>query len=194
MSATQEVPISLVRARTLAILVALLPAGTAAGGKKPDPAPPLPREHVHPSGAFTFRTPEAWRVEASTTNPDAIEVGGDGLLVRFLYYKGDRGYDSLHVVCMLERLAGEMEQEPQVKYEYDFVGGVAGDRRALDSAFVVTYLQPIAGYTEWRQRNVTLVGPGQSLCAISYAPAPLWKKSSSIRALLDAVLGSVVFR
>ena len=182
------------RAWTLAILVALLPAAASAGGKKPEPAPPLPREHLHSSGAFTFRTPEDWRVEPSPTNPDAIEAGGGGLLVRFLFYKEDRGYDSLHVVCMLERLAGEMDQEPRVNYEYDFVSGVAGDRRGLDSAFVVTYLKPIAGYTEWRQRNVTIVGPGQSLCAISYAPLPLWKKSPAVRALLDAVLGSVVFR
>jgi hypothetical protein len=184
----------LVRPWTLAILVALLPAGALAGGKKRESAPLLPREHVHPSGAFTFRTPQDWRVEPSPTNPDAVETGGGGLLVRFIFYRDERGYDSLHVLCMLERLAGEMEQEPRVQYEYDFVSGVFGDRRGLDSAFVVTYLKPIAGYTEWRQRNVTLVGAGQSLCAISYAPVPLWKKSPGARALLDAVLGSVVFQ
>jgi hypothetical protein len=41
---------------------------------------------------------------------------------------------------------------------------------------------------------VTIVGNGSSLCAITYAPLPLWKKSAPTRALLDAVLGSVTFR
>jgi hypothetical protein len=187
-------PIPLVRRWSLALLVALLPAVAAAGGKKPEPAPVLPREHLHHSGAFTFRTPEDWTVATSPTNPDAVETGGGGLLVRFIFRPEEQGYDSLHVVCMLERLAGEMEQDPRVKYEYDFVSGVFGDRRGLDSAFVVTYEKPIGGYTEWRQRNVTLVGAGQSLCAISYAPVAVWRKSPAARALLDAVLGSVVFK
>ena len=41
---------------------------------------------------------------------------------------------------------------------------------------------------------MTIVGDGVSLCAITFAPAPLWKKSSATRTLLDAVLGSVTFR
>jgi len=183
-----------VRRWNLALFVALLPALASAGGKKAEPAPPLTKEHLHPSGAFTFKTPDDWTVATSPNNPDAIETGGGGLLVRFLFRPEEQGYDSLHVICMLERLAPEMEQAPQVKYEYDFVGGAFGERRGLDSAFVVTYLKPIAGYTEWRQRNVTLVGAGQSLCAITYAPLPLWRKSASVRALLDGVLGSVVFK
>jgi len=183
-----------VRRWNVALFVALLPAFASAGGKKPEAAPPLTREHLHPSGAFTFKTPEDWKVGTSPTNPDAIEVGGGGVLVRFLFRPEEQGYDSLHVLCMLERLAGEMEQDPRVKYEYDFVSGVFGDRRGLDSAFVVTYEKPIGGYTEWRQRNVTVVGAGQSLCAISYAPLAVWKKSRVTRALLDGVLGSVVFK
>ena len=59
-------------------------------------------------------------------------------------------------------------------------------RRPYDSA--------VHGHKEWRQRNVTVVGGGHSLCAISYAPAPLWKKSKETRALLDAVLASVTLR
>lgn len=184
----------MVRRWNVALLVGLLPVLASAGGKKPEAPPPLPQEHLHPSGAFTFRTPEDWKVAASPTNPDAIELGGGGVLIRFIFRPEEQGYDSLHVVCMLERLASEMEQAPQVKYEYDFVGGVSGERRGLDSAFVVTYLKPIGGYTEWRQRNVTLVGAGQSLCAISYAPLAVWRKSPAVRALLDAVLGSVVFK
>jgi hypothetical protein len=179
---------------SVALLVALLPAFASAGGKKPEAPPPLPQEHLHPSGAFTFRTPEDWKVAPSPTNPGAIEAGGGGLLVRFLFRPEEQGFDSLHVVCMLERLASEMEQAPQVQYEYDFVGGALGDRRGLDSAFIVTYEKPISGYTQWRQRNVTIVGAGQSLCAISYAPLPVWRKSAATRALLDAVLGSVVFK
>ena len=44
---------------------------------------------------------------------------------------------------------------PQVDYEYDFVGGAVGERRALDSAFVVHYDEPVEGQRDWRQRNVT---------------------------------------
>jgi hypothetical protein len=123
-----------------------------------------------------------------------VETGGGGVLVRFIYRDGENGYDSLHVDCMLERLAPEMEQEPRIRYEYDFVSGVVGERRILDSAFEVKYLKPIGGYADWRQRNVTIVGAGQSICAISYAPVPMWKKSKAVRALLDAVLASLVFK
>jgi hypothetical protein len=41
---------------------------------------------------------------------------------------------------------------------------------------------------------VTIVGNGSSLCAITYAPLTVWKKSAPTRALLDAVLASVTFR
>ena len=95
---------------------------------------------------------------------------------------------------MLERLAGPMETFPQVKYEYDFQGGSVGDVSVLDSAFLVSYDVPVLGEREWRQRNVTMVGKGHSLCAISYAPAKLWKKSKASRELLDGVLASVRFR
>lgn len=175
---------------TLAVLMA--PARATAG--KEAPPPPLTHEYVHPSGAFSYKTPEGWQVHASPTDPDAIEAGGDGLLVRFLFQRGEAGYDSLHVTCMMERLAPAMDTEPQVKYEYDFLSGVVGDRRGLDSAFVVKYDKPILGHREWRQRNVTLVGHGQSICAISYAPAAIWKKSAATRSLLNAVLESLTFR
>jgi hypothetical protein len=39
-----------------------------------------------------------------------------------------------------------------------------------------------------------VVGGGHSLCAVSYAPAGLWKKSKEARTLLDAVLSSVTLR
>jgi hypothetical protein len=84
-----------------------------------------------------------------------------------------------------------MDTFPQVKYEYDFQGGMRGDLNVLDSAFVVSYDMPVLGEREWRQRNVTMVGKGHSLCAISYAPAKLWKKSKAARELLDGILASV---
>jgi len=179
-------------AATLLLLVfALSPAARA--GKKAPP-PPLPTLHRHASGGFAFRTPEGWKVDSPAENPETVNASGDGVAVRFVYHEGDNGYDSLHGVCMLERLAGAMEMDPVVQYEYDFVGGVIGDRRALDSAFVVTYDKPILGERQWRQRSVSIVGNGTSLCAVTYAPATLWKKSAPTRALLDAVLASVTFR
>ena len=176
------------------LLLVTLALSADAGAAKKAPPPPLPTLHRHPSGGFAFRTPEAWKVDSTPENPDTVNAVGDGVAVRFVYHEGESGYDSLHGACMLERLAGAMEMEPVVQYEYDFVGGVIGDRRALDSAFVVTYDKPILGQRQWRQRNVTIVGNGTSLCAITYAPLPLWKKSAPTRALLDAVLGSVTFR
>ena len=44
------------------------------------------------------------------------------------------------------------------------------------------------------QRNITIVGAGQTLCIMTYAPALVWKKSEEARALLDAVVGSITFR
>jgi hypothetical protein len=158
------------------------------------PPPALAKEHVHPSGGFSFKTPEAWTVARLPGDPDAVVAAGDRVLVRFVDRPGDNGYDSFHGACMLERLAPPMETSPTVKYEYDFVGGVISNRRALDSAFVVEYDQPIDGEKIWRQRNVTIVGEGHSVCLVGYAPLSLWKKSAQTRALLDAVLGSVTFR
>ena len=87
--------------------------------------------------------------------------------VRFVHLAGDYGYDSLHGACMLERLAPPQQTSPVIKYEYDYVGGpVGGDRRALDSAFVVRYDNAIDGHKEWRQRNVTVVGFSMS----TYSP------------------------
>jgi hypothetical protein len=179
---------------TFLLAAASLSLAPAALAGKPLPPPPLPAQHRHLSGGFAFSTPEGWKVDSPPENPEVVNAAGDGVAVRFVYRDGESGYDSLHGVCMLERLAGAMDMDPVVRYEYDFVGGVIGDRRALDSAFVVTYDKPILGQRQWRQRNVTIVGNGSSLCAITYAPLPLWKKSAPTRALLDAVLGSVTFR
>ena len=180
-------------------LPAVLAAFAAAGGAvpssaaKPAPEPPaLEMEHKSPSGAFTFRTPAGWVVESRADQPETVNAAGSGVRVRFVHRVGEHGYDSLHGACMLEKLAPPSETSPQVSYEYDYIGGdVGGDRRALDSAFVVRYDNAIDGHREWRQRNVTVVGGGHSLCAISYAPA---RKAKETRALLDAVLSSVTLK
>jgi len=172
----------------------LLLAALLGNGGKSQPPPPAPRiEHLHPSGAFTFRTPETWKVQTSLTNPDILNAGEGALLIRFYFKDSEVGYDALHGACMLERLAGPMDMD-RIKFDYDFIDTVFADRRALDSVFEVHYDKPILGYQDWRQRNLTIVGAGQSLCAITYIPVPLWKKSRESRTLLEDVLKSVTFR
>ena len=191
-------PVAAVRRIALPVALAAFAAAVAAvpssaARRVPEP-PALESVHLSPSGAFTFRTPPDWTVESRTEQPETVNAAGSGVRVRFVHRFGEHGYDSLHGACMLERLAPPIETSPVIKYEYDYVDGADGDRRALDSAFVIRYDNPVLGHKEWRQRNVTVVGGGHSLCAISYAPAPLWKKSKDTRALLDAVLASVTFR
>jgi hypothetical protein len=133
-------------------------------------------------------------VESSGVSPEVMQAQGDSIVVRFLHRGEESGYDSLHVDCMQERLGNPLEAEPQVEYEYDFVSAVFGARRALDSAFRVRYDHPVLGFTEWRQRNITLVGMGESLCVVANCPMKLWKKSPETRALLDRVLSSITLR
>ena len=92
-----------------------------------------------------LHTPAGWKVESRTGQPEVLEARGDGLIVRILRREGELGLDSLHVECMLVRLAGAMDTSPQVDYEYDFIGGQVGERRGLDSAFVVHYDAPVDG-------------------------------------------------
>ena len=125
---------------------------------------------------------------------DVFEAKGGGLMVRFYFKPQELGLDALHVTCMELRLPGPMETSPQVQYAHDFLGGALGARRVLDSAFDVRYDREVHGASEWRQRNVTIVGEGESLCAIAYAPRQLFRKSKPVRALLDGILGSVSFR
>jgi hypothetical protein len=180
--------------KAVVALLLVLWAGLAAAGQKTEPPPPLPVEHTHPSGAFVFRTPEGWTLTRPPDRPETLEVWSGDLGLRFVFREGEAGYDSLHATCMLERLAAPMETEPRTRYEYDFVGGAFGSRRALDSAFVVRYDRDVRGHRAWRQRTLTVVGGGQSLCAITYAPEDVWRKSARARATLEGVLASVVFR
>ena len=175
----------------LALLVlAPIPCGA---GKAKAPPPELTVEHRNASRSLAFRTPAGWTVESGGASPEQTEARGDGLVVRIVRREGEIGLDSYHAECMLVRLAGPMAAAPQVNYEYDFVEGPVGERRALDSAFTVHYDEPIEGHRDWRQRNLTVVGGGESLCLIAYAPKAVWKRSKETRALLEAVLGSVRF-
>jgi hypothetical protein len=171
----------------------LLPATLGAGKKDPPPSPTLTAEHWNASKTVSFRTPAAWVVQAGTSQPEVTEARGDGLIVRVLRREGELGLDSLHVECMLVRLAGPMDTFPQVDYEYDFVGSTVGERKALDSAFVVHYDEPIEGHRDWRQRNLTVIGEGESVCVVAYAPLPVWKKSKPARNLLTSIVESIRF-
>jgi hypothetical protein len=180
-----------VRCCTLA-LVLLLP--TWASAAKKAASAPLVEEHAHPSGAFTFKTPAGWKTAPVAGNPDLYQATDGTVLLRFLFHEQETGYDGLHAVCMLERLAPAMETAPSVQYEYDYVSWIAADRRVLDSAFVVKYDQPVQGSRDWRQRNLTVVGGGESLCIITYVPAAVWRKSAALRATLEEVVRSITFR
>jgi hypothetical protein len=171
----------------------LVPAAVGAGNKAKLAPTELSAEHRNASGAFSFRTPESWTVTSLGGSPETVDAQGDGVLVRFLHRGQEAGYDGLHADCMLERLAPAMDTEPRVQYEYDFVSWEAGEHRALDSAFAVHYDAPVLGHREWRQRNLTVVGGGQSLCVIVHCPLEVWKKSPQARALLDGVVRSVRF-
>lgn len=171
----------------------LLPATLGAGKKDPPVSATLTAEHWNASKTVSFRTPPAWGVQAGTGQPEVTEARGDGLIVRVLRREGELGLDSLHVECMLVRLAGPMDTFPQVDYEYDFVGSAVGERRALDSAFVVHYDAPVEGHRDWRQRNLTVIGEGESVCVVAYAPLPVWRKSKPARNLLTSIVESIRF-
>jgi hypothetical protein len=174
------------------VCVFLLPAWARGGENVGVPA--LTQQHANLTDTLRFRTPPDWKVETRAGVPETTELRGGGMIVRLVRREGEIGLDSMHVDCMLIRLAGEMESEARVAYEYDFLGGARGERRLLDSAFVVDYDRPIDGARQWRQRNVTVVGAGESVCLIGYSPLPLWKRSKESRKLLDGVLASVEFR
>ncbi len=180
------------RARVLVGAGLMLAAPLLLPAREKPKAPELTQEHRHPSGAFTFRTPEGWKVSPAG-RPGALEARGDVLRVLFLFEPRELGYDGLHADCMTRHLRGPMETDPRVKYEYDFISGELGARRFLDSAFSVRYDVPVDGVSDWRQRNLTVVGAGQSLCVISHVPLVQWKKSPAARALIEAVVASITF-
>jgi len=163
----------------------------ASAGARDDPPVALVAEHQNAAGTITLRTPAGWVVESRPGLPEITEARGGSLIVRVLRREGEVGLDGYHVQCMQERLADPMKAEPQVDYEYEFRQGWIGEREALDSAFVVHYDEPVEGYEDWRQRHVTVVGGGESVCVVGMAPRRVWKKSKELRALLNSVMTSV---
>jgi hypothetical protein len=175
----------------VALAVFLLSSGRSSAGEAKGAPDPLVAVHESASGRFSFKTPAGWTVKTTPGHPEKAEARGDKLVLKILRTEGEIGLDSLHVQCMVERLAPMMETEPQVDYEHDFQEGWVGSRHALDSAFVVHYDKPVEGDRDWYQHNVTVVGEGESLCLIGMSPRGLWKKSKETRALLEAVMASV---
>jgi hypothetical protein len=171
--------------------VSLMAASGRAGEKETRAGDRLVAEHANAAGTFTLRTPEDWVFETRAGQPEVSEARGGPLVLRVVRREGELGLDGWHVQCMLERLAGPMQTRPEVDYEYDFHQGWIGDRQAMDSAFVVHYDEPIEGHKDWRQRNLTVIGGGESLCVVAMAPRRVWKKSKEDRALLEAVMMSV---
>lgn len=176
-----------------ASLAGLLLWPPLAAGRGEEPAA-LAARHRNAAETFSLSTPPGWVFDSRAGRPEVTEARGDGLLVRVVRHDTEIGLDSLHVECMLMRLAPPMDTSPQVDYEYDFVGGVLGERRMLDSAFVVHYDEPIDGHRAWRQRNLTVVGQGESLCVVGHAPLAVWKKQKAARNLLNSVIASVRYR
>jgi hypothetical protein len=173
------------------ILAAVWLSPVALGAGEKEAASPLTDEHWNAAHTVSFRTPAGWTVKSTPGDLELTEARGDGLIVRILRRQGELGLDSLHVECMLVRLAPPMETHPHVDYEYDFNGGVVGGRRALDSAFTVEYDAAVDGEKKWRQRNLTLVSDNESLCVVTYAPVPLWKKNKAARKLLTSIVESL---
>jgi hypothetical protein len=173
------------------VVFSLAPTRTSAGEKAKAASDRLVAEHESATGRFSFKTPAGWTVKTTPGQPEKAEARGESLVFRVLRTEGEVGLDSLHVQCMVERLAPIMETQPQVDYEHDFQEGWVGSRHSLDSAFVVHYDEPVEGDRDWYQHNVTVVGEGESLCLIGMSPRGLWKKSKETRALLEAVMASV---
>jgi hypothetical protein len=154
--------------------------------------PDLPREHRIGSSSATFRTPDSWVISVlAGENPEVVTADGGEIAVRFLRWDSELGLDSLHVMCLVERMAEPVALDPTLKYEYEFLGGERSDRRILDTAYAVHYAAPVKGFAEWRHRVVTLVGKGEGLCVVAFCPVPLWKRSSKTRDLLKSVVSSV---
>src|SRR5512141_485041 len=96
------------------VCLVFLPAPGGAGPKDlPASAAALTAEHWNTSKSLSLRTPAGWVVQAGTGQPELTEARGDGLIVRVLRREGELGLDSLHVECMLVRLAGPMDTFPQ---------------------------------------------------------------------------------
>src|SRR5262245_43629499 len=67
--------------------------------------PVLSRVHHIASSDATFRTPDDWVVSVSGSNPEVVQAEGREIAVRFLRWDNELGLDSLHVMCLVERMA-----------------------------------------------------------------------------------------
>jgi len=173
----------------LLVLGAGMPSPLLAGSKGPAA---LSREHRVGSSSATFRTPDSWTISVSAgNNPEVVTADGGDVAVRFLRWDSEFGLDSLHVMCLVERMAEPMTLDPTLRYEYEFLGGERAERRILDTAYAVHYAAPVKGYAHWRHRVVTVVGKGEGICIVSFCPVPLWKGSTKARETLKAVVSSV---
>jgi hypothetical protein len=168
-------------------LASLLISTAARAGEKAAPVD-LPAVHVNTTSTVRLHLPIDWTATSRPGEPEVTEARGGGFVVRVLRREGELGLDSLHIECMQFRLAGPMDTSPELRYEYDFVGGEVGEHRALDSVAIVTYDEPVEGHKLWRQRNITLVGKGESVCVVAHAPLSVWKKSKTAQKLLNSVL------
>ena len=183
---------------TAAVLVCLLlvPASVGAGKKKEPPPPPsLPSEHWNdvPDGGPSDPG-RAGRSGVESGPPEVLETRGDGLIVRMLRREGEIGLDSLHVECMLVRLAGAMDTFPQVDYEYDFVGGEIGEPAGARLGL----RRPLrrAGRGPPRLAAEELDGGRRGGVGVRRSPtppSPVWKKSKPARNLLTSVVESIRF-
>jgi hypothetical protein len=167
----------------------------AAGSGRAEEKPAWPTvEHVDPAtGRFTFRAPRGWLVAQVPGRKRVTQVLGSGTVVRFVHFRSEIGPDSLQASCASERLTGPMGFEPMGTTHYAYAPATVGGHAALDSAVEVTYDAKIEGHRRWRQRTVSVVGVGESLCIIVHCPARVWKKSKTIRQQLDAIVASVAF-
>lgn len=181
-----------IRSTCRALVLAVLGSCAGPAARAGEQVPALSQEHRHPRGAFSFRTPADWTVQPVAGRSDALEASSGPLRVRIFWSAGEQGFDAIHVQCALERLSPGMEADPRLQYEHDFVSGMVGDRRFLDSAFLVRYDPPVLGHREWRQRALTVVGGGETICLVSAAPRPLWKKATT-RRLLEGIVTSLTF-
>jgi hypothetical protein len=160
-----------------------------AGKREP---PRLTLTHHIGSSTATFRTPDSWVISGSSgSNPEIVTADGGEVAVRFLRWDNEAGLDSLHVVCLDQRLAATETLDPSLSYEYEFLSGVRADRQILDSAYAIRYAAPVKGHTRWRHRVVTVVGKGEGLCVVAFCPVAVWKGSSEARATLESVVMSV---
>ena len=140
---------------------------------------PAQRAHVTLPARSRSAPPRTGRGRATPGSPRRGRLRGRRRPCASSTATASSGYDSLHV-RLHAGAAGRRpwRLDPQVEYEYDFVGGdrrrPPGPRLRVRRHATTT---PIHGHRQWRQRNVTMVGGGHSLCVDHLRAVPLWKKS-----------------